>query len=392
VVYRRAAPLLVLALAAAACTAGPADTVTPSKPQSRPSIAIPVDEGDTRVPIVRAGSSLTAIDGAGGNDVWAVGETHGRNWHSRSLVAHWDGASWNLVAVPDAGRLVGVSVIETDDAWALGRRGLLHWDGARWSMKTLPRGSYASLSASGPDDVWIAGTRPGPMVGANSRGLSTVVAHYDDTDWTVMHPPNPGTRDNYLNGIVARSATDAWAGGYSVDLGKRAPEAESLTMRWNGEKWSVVRSPNPSPSLDVIWAMGSDKAGGVWALGQYRASDHHLHALVLRWDGRSWAAARLHGSSTWSAQAVGGMSSGPVWVVGGPATSSFAIARCVDTTCDTTVSPTELDRSAWSVFAASADDAWVAGVAWGDRSTPLVEHWDGSEWSSAVFPNPPYAK
>ena len=384
---RRAAIVLILVLVAAACTAGPGDTITPSKPSSHPGITGPGDAGGSRVPIVRPGSSLSAIDGAGASDIWTVGEVHGRNGHSRSLVAHWDGASWSLVEVPDAGRLVAVTVTETEDAWALGGEGLLHWDGATWSMKALPRGFYGSMSASGPNDVWIAGTRPGPMVGKNSRGLSSLVAHYDGTDWTVMHPPNPGTGDNYLNGIVARSATDVWAGGYSVDLGRRAPEAESLTMHWNGRRWSVVRSPNPSPSLDVIWSMGSDEAGGVWALGQYRGTDHHLHALVLRWSGQSWVAAKLDGSSTWSAQAVDGTSSGPVWVVGAPATSSFAIARCVETSCDMTVSPSELEKSAWSVFAASADDAWVAGEAWAERSTPLVEHWDGSKWSSAVFPN-----
>jgi hypothetical protein len=166
----------------------------------------------------------------------------------------------------------------------------------------------------GRTTVWIAGTRPGPMVGHNSRGLSSVLAHYHGTDWTVMHPPNPGTRDKYLEGIVAQSSIDVWAGGYSVDLGRHAPEAQSLTTHWNGEGWSVVRSPNPSRSLDVIWAMGSDEAGGVRALGQFRASDHHLHALVLRWEGRSWEAVQLQGSSNWSAQSVSGTSSGPVWL------------------------------------------------------------------------------
>jgi hypothetical protein len=343
---------------------------------------------DSRGLNVRAGSSLTAIDGVDANDVWAVGESHGRNAQWRSLVAHWDGASWTLVAVPDVGGLAAITVTQTSDAWALGTTGLLHWDGATWSVEALPRGSYVSLSASGPNDLWIAGTRPGPMVGKNSRGLSSVVAHYDGSDWTVMHPPNRGTRDNYLNGIVARSPTDVWAGGYSVDLGRRAPEAESLTMHWDGNTWSVVRSPNPSPSLDVIWAMGSDEAGGVWALGQYQASDHHLHALVLRWNGRSWVAAKLQGTSNWSAQSVSGAAPGPIWVVGAPATSSFAIACCAETTCEMNVTPTDAERSAWSVFAASADDAWVAGVSWGERSTPLVEHWDGSKWSSFSFPDP----
>ena len=118
--------------------------------------------------------------------------------------------------------------------WALGGRNLLHWDGASWSIKPLPRGYYSALSSTGPSDVWIAVPRPGPMIGKNSRGVSSLVAHYDGTHWTVMQTPNPGTRDNYLHGIVARSTTEVWAGGYSVDLGKHAAEATSLTMHWDG--------------------------------------------------------------------------------------------------------------------------------------------------------------
>jgi hypothetical protein len=204
-----------------------------------------------------------------------------------------------------------------------------------------------------------------------------------------MQTPNPGTRDNYVDGIVALSSMDVWAAGYFVDLGRHTPEATSLTMHWDGKAWSLIRSPNPSPSLDVIWSMGSDETGGVWALGQYRGSDHHLHPLMLRWDGRSWVIVTLRGDSFWSAQAVAGASAGPVWVVGSPSTSSFAIARCIETTCRTTVQPTDFDRSASSVFATASDDTWTVGVIWGARSTPLVEHWDGTAWARVPFPEVP---
>lgn len=201
-----------------------------------------------------------------------------------------------------------------------------------------------------------------------------------------MRTPNPGTRDNCMKGVVALSSTDVWAAGYSTDRGKNTPEGTSLTMHWDGQAWSLIDSPNPSRSLDVIWSMGRDDTGGVWALGQYRGSDHHLHPLMLRWNGLSWVTATLRGDSFWSAQAVAGAADGPVWVVGSPSTSSFAIARCIEAMCRTMVEPTEFDRSASSVYSAAPDDAWVVGVTWGDRSTPLVQHWDGTAWSSVRFP------
>jgi hypothetical protein len=170
--HRGATVLIVLALAAAACVGGGADDAE-RRPDPHPSLTNHTERGL----VSRPGSSLTAIDGIRASDIWAVGEVHGTNAHWRSLVAHWDGGSWRLVPVPDAGRLSALSVTGADDGWALGDKGLLHWDGAGWSMVALPRGSYVSMSASGPNDVWVAGTRPGPMVGHNSRGVSSLVAH-----------------------------------------------------------------------------------------------------------------------------------------------------------------------------------------------------------------------
>jgi hypothetical protein len=380
--------VIVLVLLTTACTGGrsPAPSV-----RERPSTtgSARVDRGGSTIGLaIHPGSSLSAIDGASQTEIWAVGE-----WHStarqHSLAAQWDGSSWRLVPVPDVGPLWGLDVSGPDDAWAIGGHSLLHWNGAAWSVTALPRGNYTSVSARGPGDVWVAGVQPGPMIGRNSQGWSSAVAHYDGASWTVMQTPNPGTRDNYVEGIVALSSTDVWAAGYFDDLGKHTAEATSLTMHWDGKAWSLIRSPNPSPSLNVIWSMGRDDTGGVWTLGQYEGSDHHLHPLMLRWNGRSWVSVRLRGDSFWSAQAVASASTGPVWVVGSPSTSSFAIARCAETSCRTSAQPTDFDKSASSVYSAAADDAWIVGVIWGDRSRPLVEHWDGEAWSSAPFPEVP---
>jgi hypothetical protein len=378
------AAVLTLALVATACTGRANRTAAPS---DAPAPDTPAEDGVGLAIERHPGSSLTAIDGSGPTDIWAVGERHGTAIQSHSLVAHWDGTAWTLVSVPDVGRLVAVDATETNDAWALGGRNLLRWDRATWSSKPLPRGNYTALSATGPSDVWIAGVRPGLMIGKNTRGWSSAIAHYDGTQWIVMRTPNPGTRDNYVEGIVASSSTDVWAGGYFVNVGKHVPEANSFTMHWDGKTWAVARSPNPSPSLDVIWSMGHDDSGNVWALGQHEGTDHHLHTLVLRWTGDRWAAAPIGGTSLWSAQAVAGSTSGPTWVVGSPATSSFAIARCNNAACDTVVGPTS--GSAWSVYSASPDDAWVVGVASSERSRPLVHHWDGRARSSGPFPGVP---
>jgi hypothetical protein len=140
-------------------------TITASCTHTEDEGKPPAAKGVAIGPLMRSpGSSLLDVDGTDGSDIWAVGEVHAPNPNrERSLIEHWDGSSWGIVPAQDAGRLTSVSAIAADDAWALGDKALLHWDGATWSEVQLPvrKGAYfGSLSASGPDDVWIAGTRP----------------------------------------------------------------------------------------------------------------------------------------------------------------------------------------------------------------------------------------
>src|SRR5213075_1883352 len=68
-----------------------------------------------------------------------------------SAEAHWDGAGWTAVALPQDGSganfLDAVSVVSPTEAWAVGRFGeenaageatsrslVLSWDGAAWSI------------------------------------------------------------------------------------------------------------------------------------------------------------------------------------------------------------------------------------------------------------------
>ncbi len=349
----------------------PAHSVAPSQAVPGPGLQF------------HAGSSLLAIDGAAGDDVWAAGETHGdQRAEYHSLVEHWDGTTWAVVRVPDVGRLDGIDVNTAADIWILGERALLHFDGAVWTTLDIPNGarSVSSMSSTGSDDVWLAGEQPGPMIGRNSRGWSSLVMHWDGSSWSTASTPDPGTRDNYLHGIVALSPDDVWAAGYMVG-NQQAPDALVLTMHWDGRSWSLVPAPNPSENLNVIWGMGST-GSSVWALGHFQ-SDGHLHALILRWDGTAWVRVSPEGSSLWSAGSVSGTSASDAWIGVGEASSTLAVAHCIGSDCSVVLGP-ELDgeSSGTAVYSASADDVWVVGFRTGvDGSTPFLRHWDGSRWT-----------
>src|SRR3990170_2200977 len=66
---------------------------------------------------------LSSVSMVASDDGWAVG----------SAILHWDGDVWNEVPSPTAGPLNSVSMVTSDDGWAVGNEGtMLHWDGRSW--------------------------------------------------------------------------------------------------------------------------------------------------------------------------------------------------------------------------------------------------------------------
>ena len=84
-----------------------------------------------------------------------------------------------------------------------------------------------------------------------------------------------------LAGVSAVSSTDIWAAGYTYTQDTFYPE-HPVTEHWDGTAWSLVPSPTPGSSgelVDVETVDGND----AWAIGNSDAGSFGLH-----WDGRNW--------------------------------------------------------------------------------------------------------
>jgi hypothetical protein len=112
--------------------------------------------------------------------------------------------------------------------------------------------------------------------------------------------------------------------------------------------WTQIPSPNRPGSNELQGAAGAD-ASHVWAVGRVvnaGVNPATYRSLILRWNGSSWAQA---------------------------AHPSFA-----------------RNHALRGVAAPAANDAWAVGtrqVASGGL-VALVEHWDGTSWSTVASPNP----
>src|SRR5438874_11577412 len=90
--------------------------------------------------------------------------------------------------------------------------------------------------------------------------------------WSTVSSPNPSTHGDTLKGVVAISASDAWAVGTTDEVSQA--QSKTITQHWNGTRWSTVASVNPgiSASLNagnVLNAVAAVSSSNVWAVGYY---------------------------------------------------------------------------------------------------------------------------
>ncbi|MEO6472983.1 MAG: hypothetical protein ABIR57_13410, partial [Aeromicrobium sp.] len=103
---------------------------------------------------------------------------------------------------------------------------------------------------------------------------------------TIQTTPNPiGTTDSQLNGVSCTSATACTAAGFH---NASSGGSKTLAERWNGTKWTIQTTPNPTGSaysrLDGVSCASSTACT---AVGYYYGSSAGK-TLVERWNGTTW--------------------------------------------------------------------------------------------------------
>ena len=231
-------------------------------------------------PALRSGSGLLAgVAAASPDDVWAVGSQFSgpADATAATLAEHWDGTAWQVVSSPDPGRydnyLDSVTVVSPRDVWAVGTsyttpHGTVnlieHWNGTRWSVVASPDAgiddSLQSVSAVSATDVWAVGDYF-EDTGSGSLVL-TLTVHFDGKRWSIVASPSP-TGDNSLAAVTAVAAGDAWA------VGGSSGSAAGLVEHWNGTRWQVAAEPYRPGNANYLYAISARAAPGVWAAGSF---------------------------------------------------------------------------------------------------------------------------
>ena len=275
------------------------------------------------------------------------------------------------------------------------RAGIAEASGA-WKLipGANPSATYNGLrgvAAITTNDVWA--------VGAYSKTQNThqpLIEHWNGTKWSVILSPSPDLSANLLYGVTAISAQDAWAVGNYFSRTNGAEE--TLIDHWNGTKWTVASNPNPSSSENGLNGVTAVSASNVWAVGQYIPNGGgNTEPLIEHWNGSKWAVVPgpTPGAGAAALLSVAASSANSIWAVGSSTNSSGNTQTLIE----------HWDGSIWSIIpnpnpgpvsdilnsvaVVSAHNVWAVGQYEVNTSfNTLIEHWDGTQWSTVPCPSP----
>jgi hypothetical protein len=220
-----------------------------------------------------------------------------------ALVERWDGRAWSIMrAAPGRSKhayLWAVSctskprciAVGEDRGWPLVER----WDGSRWSLQPTPHApSTKGLELDGVSCL----SRSCMAVGTN-YGSTRVAERWNAKSWSLeplARPPRQAGAAVGLDGGVS-----CVRGGVCVAVGSYGNSCvRPLIERWNGKRWSMQRSSNPSGSChDYLLGISCVSRAMCLAVGGQAVVPNNGDNVPVaqRWNGRAWKEADPHGQA-----------------------------------------------------------------------------------------------
>jgi hypothetical protein len=369
-------PLALAAILATGAAAG--ITLGPSSPAG----------AATRGPSAPLATSFSIAGGLAGvaatsaRNAWAVGST-GSFASPRLLIARWNGTSWKQATASGlpAGELTAVTATSASNAWAVGTTNsrqslILRWNGTSWKRAASAgaAGTISGVAASSASNAWAVGTT------GSLASPKPLLLHWNGTSWKQV--PSPGIAGTaFLDAVAVTSGSNAWAVG---EVSAGAFTATSLILHWNGTSWKRVASPTASDGKfgNVLAGVVATSATSAWAVGCTDGCPVGGTPLIERWNGASWkqVAAPATPFGLYDLRAVAATSASNIWAVGGggPVTGE-GTATTHWNGHSWTLGRARSGAELAGVAVTSATSAWAVGETAAGRT--LILHWNGTTWS-----------
>ena len=250
---------------------------------------------------------LNAISASSANNVWAVGDTFylpsGKNSYYQTLIEHWNGTKWSIVASPNPGAMTSILsrivVLSQKNAWAVGyyqnptitdggdNHALIeHWDGTSWSITSLPNtenttSQLTDIVSTSANNIWAVG-----YITDNTTNLTqALLEHWDGTQWSTIPGPHLGTSSEFSSAVVLSPTTIRVFGTYQPNTNN----SSSFVAQWNGTSWRILSGLIIAKSNTQINGTVAVSENNMWAAGYVDNSSVVDRTLTEQWNGSRWS-------------------------------------------------------------------------------------------------------
>jgi hypothetical protein len=313
-------------------------------------------------------------------------------------------SGWSVISSPNEGsgqnELDSVSCSSRTECMAVGT-----WSDGTANLQTLAESrvgttwSVTPTSNPGSGENWLNGVS---CIGENNcvavgdsqddNWYPSLVESWNGTDWSVIPSPSEGNEVSVLEGVSCFSPAECVAVGqyYASGVG------ETLVEMWNGSEWSISPSPNPETE-NVLYGVSCTGVKYCVAVGwQYNGSIQQ--PLAEKWNGTKWSVMSTPNKGQGGKSYLIGVScvSANYCVAGGYYDSASNVSRTL---------VERWNGASWSVIRSpnpGTDDVLASVscvkatecVAVGHDElpsnvyNPLIETWNGQSWVVASAPKP----
>ena len=279
-------------------------------------------------------SQLNRVDATSVSNVWAIG----------SLVERYDGSKWVAMSSPAGVALRGLDVVSPSEVWVAGYSGsaatIAWWKNGTWTTRYTQASTgrhltvFEAIAVDASGQVWAVGWDRD--YNAPGRPVSSLVVHFDGTNWNREGTPNPANR-NTLMDVVALGNGEVFAVGVAQDTSGGGITPRSLMLRRQSTGWSSLTVPQgEAGSQDQLLSVAAVSSSSVWSVGYYNSSSSGLYEpLLVHWTGNggagTLAVSQPSPALTVSALASGvsATSAGNLWAVGYTAPPSAGNATLI---------------------------------------------------------------
>jgi hypothetical protein len=166
------------------------------------------------------------------------------------------------------------------------------WNGSRWSIQRTPKPTGATFSELMGVSCPSATTCTAVGDYTNHAGTAVTLAErWDGSRWSIQRTANPtGALNSFLAGVSCASATTCTAVG---DYTNHASTTVPLAERWNGSRWSIQRTPKPTgATFSELLGVSCPSATTCTAVGSFINRAGTSMMVAERWNGASWSIQR----------------------------------------------------------------------------------------------------